>query len=132
MKHYEKYKTAEELHVPEIFDPIGNMIRFGFTEEIKVDEDGEEHTIQVGYCIPITGYIDYGHIKSQIIEYVYPQKDELALLNNAVAALLKERAGITAEQDESIEEDIQAFMEFNEWRDIAAQAARDLVNKFKQ
>ena len=128
MKKYEQFKTSEYDQIPSLYDTVGKVIRFGFTERIKQDEDGVDKVVYMGYNIPLTGHIDYGHIKSQIIEYVYPPKEEFAILNNAVAALLKERAGIT---DPSIEEDITAFMEFEEWREMAADAAHQLVDMKK-
>jgi hypothetical protein len=128
MKKYEKFKVFEAPQIPDMFDGIGRVIRFGYTPALKVSEEGEEVEMFVGYNIQISDNMDYGHVKSQIIEEVYPPKDEIALLNNAVSALLKERAGVT---DSSIEEDIQAFKDFEEWRQIAGDAAKLLMKKFK-
>ncbi len=122
------HKTNEFDAIPDLYDTVGNVIRFGFTERTKQDEDGVDYVVYAGYCVPLTGYIDYGHIKSQIIEHVYAPKEEFAVLNNAVSALLKERAGIV---DPTIEEDITAFLDFEEWRNIAADAARQLVDMKK-
>jgi len=127
MKKYERFKTAVENQIPEIYDNVGKVVRFGYTEETRLDEGGEEETVYVGYNVPLTGLIDYGHIKSQIIGHVYPQKDVEALINNALSELIIERAGGTAK-----EADIQEFTELEEWRAIAAVAAKELVNKFKE
>jgi hypothetical protein len=128
MKKFEKYKVCEALNVPDLYDTVGKVIRFGYTEVTRVNDEGKKEKVFRGYNIPLSGLIDYGHIKSQIVEHVYPQKEEFALLNNAVAALLKERTSI---KDDSIEKDIQAFMDFEEWRAMAAAAAKELISKFK-
>lgn len=128
MKKFERFKVNESLHVPSLYDYVGNVVRFGYEETTKTNEEGEVETVFKGYNVPLTGYFDYGHIKSQIIEYVYAPKEEFALLNNAVSALLKERAGIT---DPSIEEDINSFLEFEEWREMASTVAHDLMDMIK-
>lgn len=126
MKKYERFKTAEEKVIPSIYDNIGKVIRFGYTEQTRTDEDGEDETVYVGFNIPLTGHIDYGHIKSQIIKHVYADKDVDAILNNAVGELIIERAGGTAN-----EEHITDFTDLQEWRAMAGQAARELVDNFK-
>ena len=126
MKKFERFKTAVEVTIPEIYDTVGKVIRFGYTEETKQNEEGEDETVYVGYNIPLTGHIDYGHIKSQIIDHVYAQKDVFAIINNALAELMIERAG--GEADET---HIAEFAELEEWRAIAAGAAKELVSKFK-
>lgn len=128
MKTYERIKTSEYSQMPSLYDAVGKVIRFGFTQETKQDEDGNNVQVYRGYNIPLTGHMDYGHIKSQIIEHVYAQKEEFAIVNNAVSALIKERAGIS---DPSIEEDINKFIEFEEWRTMAAEAAKHLMDTLK-
>lgn len=128
MKRYEQFKTSEYAQVPELYDSVGKVVRFGFTQEMKKDEDGNDVQVYRGYNIPLTGHMDYGHVKSQIIEHVYPPKEEFAIVNNTVSALIRERAGVS---DPSIEEDINAFVEFEEWRTMASEAARQLMNTLK-
>lgn len=129
MKRYERFKESEYDQIPPLYDEVGNVIRFGFTEVTKKDEEGNDVKVYKGYNIPLTGHFDYGHIKSQIIEHVYAPKEVFAILNNAVSALIKERSGVT--DDPTIEEDIAAFIEFDEWRTISAEAARQLMDSKK-
>ena len=129
MKRYEKFKTSEYNQVPSLYDEVGNVIRFGFTQVTKQDEEGNDVQVYRGYNIPLSGHFDYGHIKSQIIEHVYAPKEEFAILNNAVSALIKERSGVA--DDPSIEEDITAFVDFDEWRAIAGDAAKELMDSKK-
>lgn len=129
MKKYERLRVNESLHVPSLYDHVGNVVQFGYVESTKTNEAGEIEQVYKGYNIPLTGYFDYGHIKSQIIEYAYAPKQEFALLINAVSALLKERAGVTG--DPTIEEDIAAFVEFEEWREIASTVAHELMDMVK-
>ena len=126
MKKYERFKTAQEKVIPSIYDNIGKVIRFGYTEQTRTNEDGEDETVFVGYNIPLTGHIDYGHIKSQIIRHAYPDKDVFAIQNNALAELIVERTG-----GEVNEQHITDFTHLEEWRAMAGEAARELVDKFK-
>lgn len=128
MKRYERFKTSEYDQIPSLYDEVGNVIRFGFTQATKQDEEGNDVQVYRGYNIPLSGHFDYGHIKSQIIEHVYAPKEEFAILNNAVSALIKERSGVA---DPSIEEDITAFVDFDEWRAIAGVAAKELMDSKK-
>ena len=125
-KRYEVFKVSEYDHMPSLYDTVGKVIRFGYTQETKKDEDDNDVEVYVGYNIPLSGHMDYGHIKSQIVEHVYAPKEEFAILSNAVSALIKERAGVT--DDPAIDEDIAAFIEFDEWREMAGDAAQQLIN----
>lgn len=126
MKKYERFKTAEEKTIPGIYDSVGRVIRFGYSKVSRTNDEGKEETVYVGYNVPITGHIDYGHIKSQIVRHAYPDKDVDAILNNAVSELILERAGGTAN-----EEHITDFTDLQEWRAMAGNAAKELVDKYK-
>ncbi len=112
--------------MPPAYDPVERIVHFGYAPETRENDDEEEETVYVGYAVPVRA-LDYGHIKSEIIEHVYPPKEEFALLNNAVAALLKERAMIV---EDSIQEDIDEFLAFEEWREMAGNAAEQVMDMF--
>ena len=130
MKKYERFKTAIEPSIPAIWDEVGKTIRFGYEQETALDEEGEEITVYRGYNISLSGHMDYGHVKSEIIKHVYSDKDMAALINNALSALMVERAGI--ELDAGQLQDIEDYMHMNEWRDIAGAAAKELLNRYNQ
>lgn len=65
------------------------------------------------------GSMDYGAVKSKLIEYAYPQKDEFGMLMNAVAVLIAQLP-----EEASEHEDIAKFNRMNHWRDICAETAK--------
>ena len=112
--------------VPAIYDADNRTIHFGYVERAQQEGDGEPQVRYHGYALPLTGHMEYGHVKSQIVRYAYPDKDVDALVNNALSALLRERAGsVLAPEDET---DIARFLDFDEWRVIAGIAARTLMS----
>lgn len=127
MKKYERFKTATEQNIPGVWDKVGETIRFGHEEVTQLDEDGDEISVYRGYNISLSGHMDYGHIKSEIIKHVYSDKDMYGLMNNALSALIVERAGIVLSADQL--QDIEDYMHMNEWRDIAGEAARELLGE---
>lgn len=125
MKRFERFRTAVEETIPSIYDSVGKVIRFGYVQEERTNEEGEQQTVFVGYNVPLTGLIDYGHIKSQIIRHAYPDKDVSAIQNNVIAELMIERVG-----GEANEKHIDEFGELQQWRTVAAAAAKELMNMF--
>lgn len=100
------------------------------------DSDNAEVVTVHGYSffpVQIDSIIDYGHIKSQLIEAAYAQKDEFGLVMNAVAGVLEAlRKGSKAEMNEALStEDIQRFSEFVEYRNVCAEAAKAVVAAYQ-
>lgn len=127
MKKYEQFKKTFDEQ-PELWNKQINEINFAFEPVTTADDEGEEVTQHVGYSIPLSGHMDYGHIKSQIIKHVYPDKDVDALINNALHVLL------TSTEDnrtESQAQDVSDFLEFSEWRAIAGDAAKELIESLQ-
>lgn len=103
----------------------------------SMSEDGEQK-FSDGYsyiAVNIDKHIDHGHIKSQLIEAGFAQKDEFGLLMNTVGKLV-DMLEVLAEDNETIrlmlaDDDILSFVDFNEWRKMCADAAKEVINSYK-
>lgn len=91
----------------------------------------EQTTIEgfSGFVIQTDGIMDYAHIKSQLVEAAFPQKEEHALAFNTIDALMKKVDGeeLTAEE----QADIASYKEFAEYRSICANCAKAIINSLK-
>lgn len=87
----------------------------------------EQTTIEgfSGFVIQTDGIMDYAHIKSQLVEAAFPQKEEHALAFNTIDALMKKVDGeeLTAEE----QADIASYKEFAEYRNICANYAKAVI-----
>lgn len=98
--------------------------------------DDEESVVQDGwsyYQVQIDSLIDYGHIKSQLIEAGYAQKDEFGLLMNAVEniiASMSTASSFAELRNVADAEDVQKFVEFCEYRTMCAEAARTVMGYY--
>lgn len=79
-----------------------------------------------GFVIQTDGIMDYAHIKSQLVEAAFPQKEEHALAFNTIDALMKKVDGeeLTAEE----QADIASYKEFAEYRSLCANCAKSIIN----
>lgn len=82
-----------------------------------------------GFVIQTDGIMDYAHIKSQLVEAAFPQKEEHALAFNTIDALMKKLDGeeLTAEE----QADIASYKEFSEFRNICANCAKAILSSLK-
>ena len=92
-------------------------------------EDTEPVEGYSGFAVQTDGVIDYGHLKSLLIEAAYPQKDEHAIAINTLAALLHKVEG--KELTEAEKADLDTFAQLEEYRTLCADCARNVVNMFK-
>lgn len=87
----------------------------------------EQTTIEgfSGFVIQTDGIMDYAHIKSQLVEAAFPQKEEHALAFNTIDALMKKVDGeeLTAEE----QADIASYKEFAEYRSLCANCAKSII-----
>lgn len=119
---------------PEPYDRTTRMAYMDFqpdTQQPMENAEGERETPVKGFsgfAVQTDGVIDYGHLKSLLIEAAYPQKDEHALAINTIAALLHKVEGAALTQAEKA--DLDAFAEFEEFRTLCAQCAHDVVAMF--
>ena len=91
----------------------------------------EQTTIEgfSGFVIQTDGIMDCAHIKSQLVEAAFPQKEEHAMAFNTIDALMKKIDGeeLTAEE----QEDIARYKEFAEYRNICANCAKAILSSLK-
>lgn len=93
------------------------------------DADGKPTEGYSGFAVQTDGVIDYGHLKSLLIEAAYPQKDEHAIAINTIAALLHKVEGTALTEAEKA--DLATFAQLEEFRTLCAGCARKVVDMFK-
>lgn len=122
---------------PALFDKETRIVCLDIKKEvIKVVENNEVEEKE-GYSflpVEIDTNIDYGHIKSQLIEAGFAQKDEFGLLMNAVYSIINSaksadtwkafKEGLVSEND------AQTFIEFCEFRKMCADAAKEVIKAY--
>ena len=116
---------------PDIYDKERNLVRLDIQKEQGSRGIGEEAEKVDGYSyyeIEIDRNLDYGHVKSQLIEAGFAQKDEFGLLMNTMIAVIDGLDAIGDEVPEIREvlshEDILTFVDFCEYRKMCADAAK--------
>lgn len=105
----------------------------------KMGGSGEDSEPVDGYSyipIQIDRHIDYGHVKSQLIEAGFAQKDEFGLLMNAVSSIIG-GLEVIAEDNSDVRdilagEDILAFVDFCEYRKMCADAAKVVMKAYSK
>ena len=105
----------------------------------RMGGSGEESELVDGYSyipIQIDRHIDYGHVKSQLIEAGFAQKDEFGLLMNAVSSIIG-GLEVLAEDNPDVRdilagEDILAFVDFCEYRKMCADAAKVVMKAYSK
>ena len=122
---------------PALFDKETRIVCLDIVEESQTITEGEETVAEEGYSyipVEIDSQIDYGHIKSQLIEAGFAQKDEFGLLMNAVDDILKaiaDNSTISSIKEALNTEDVNAFVEFCEFRKMCADAAKEVMEFYK-
>ena len=122
--------------MPKVYDKDTRIVCLDIKKETQVTTECDDVYEVEGYSfipVEIDHQIDYGHIKSQLIEAGYAQKDEFGLLMNSVDNLIKAITendtikGIKASLDT---EDIKKFGEFCEFRKMCADAAKEVMKAY--
>ena len=122
---------------PALFDKETRIVCLDIRKENQTVTDGEGTEVKEGYSyipVEIDSQIDYGHIKSQLIEAGFAQKDEFGLLMNAVDDILKaiaDNSTISSIKEALNTEDVNAFVEFCEFRKMCADAAKEVMKFYK-
>lgn len=118
---------------PQIYDKETRIVCLDIRKESQTITEGEETEVKEGYSyisVEIDTQIDYGHIKSQLIEAGFAQKDEFGLLMNAVDKILIAIMGnssISTIKEALNTEDVNDFVEFCEFRKMCADAAKEVM-----
>ena len=118
---------------PQVYDKETRIVCLDIRKENQTVTEGEETVVKEGFSfipVEIDSQIDYGHIKSQLIEAGFAQKDEFGLLMNAVDKILIAIMGnssISTIKEALNTEDVNAFVEFCEFRKMCADAAKEVM-----
>ena len=123
---------------PKVYNKETRIVCLDIRKENQTVTDGEGTEVKEGYSyipVEIDTQIDYGHIKSQLIEAGFAQKDEFGLLMNAVDSIIK--SAKSADTWKAFKEgldgdnDTQTFVEFCEFRSMCADAAKEVMKFYK-
>ncbi len=123
-------RWQEEM--PQVYDKETRMVCLDIKAETQT-VDGEEKDGYSYIPVEIDRQIDYGHIKSQLVEAGFAQKDEFGLLMNAVDGILSAASSATswAKFKEALDtDDIKEFFEFTEFRAMCAAAASAVMQAY--
>ena len=118
---------------PAVYDKETRIVCLDIKAETQTNEDGHEVAGYSFIPVEIDRQIDYGHIKSQLIEAGFAQKDEFGLLMNAVNGILTAVSSSDSWKDfkQNLDtEDVNAFVEFCEFRKMCADAAKEVMNQY--
>ena len=125
---------------PETYDKENRIVRMDIIAErrpdMRTDTNSSKQTMIDGWSyieVHIDEQIDYGHIKSQLIEAGFAQKDEFGLLMNAVDDILKaitDNSTISSIKAALDTEDVNAFSEFCQFRNMCAEAAKEVMKHY--
>ena len=125
---------------PEVYDRKTRIAYMDFTADTQEKTDnasqdtdkakGKEEKTSIegfsGFVIQTDGIMDYAHIKSQLVEAAYPQKEEHALAFNTINALLKKVDGVELTEEES--QDLANYKDFSEYRALCANCAHAIID----
>lgn len=118
---------------PAVYDKETRIVCIDIKSEKQMDESGTEVDGFSFIPVEIDTQIDYGHIKSQLIEAGFAQKDEFGLLMNAVDGILTSvsTSSTWAKFKENLDiEDVRVFSEFCDFRRMCAEAAHEVMNHY--
>lgn len=123
---------------PQVYDKETRIVCLDIRKEKQTVTEGDETVVKEGFSfipVEIDLQIDYGHIKSQLIEAGFAQKDEFGLLMNAVDSILKSAKSADTwkafKEGLASENDAQTFIEFCEFRSMCAEAAKEVMKFYK-
>ena len=123
---------------PEVYNKETRIVCLDIRKENQTITESEETEVKEGYSyipVEIDTQIDYGHIKSQLIEAGFAQKDEFGLLMNAVDSIIKSAKSADTwkafKEGLAGENDAQTFIEFCEFRSMCAEAAKEVMKFYK-
>ena len=117
---------------PAVYDKETRTVCLDIVKDNITTDEGEKE----GYSfipVEIDSQIDYGHIKSQLIEAGFAQKDEFGLLVNAVDGILtavSKSESWKAFKQNLDTEDIKAFSDFCAFRKMCAEAAKEILKSY--
>lgn len=140
MKHqYGNIRRVFMTEKPMVYDRETRIAYMDFVPDTQTSADNSEsakgkngsNVVEgfSGFVVQTDGIIDYGHLKSLLIEAGYPQKEEHAISINTISALMSKING--KELSDDAKNDIATFEEFDEYRCLCANCARAIMDIFK-
>lgn len=119
--------------MPQVYNKETRIVCLDIRAEKQKDMDGNEVDGFSYLPVEIDRQIDYGHVKSQLIEAGFAQKDEFGLLMNAVGNIIN--AANASDTWKAFKtaidtDDIKAFAEFCEFRAMCAEAAKVVMANY--
>ena len=119
--------------MPQVYNKETRIVCLDIRAEKQKDMDGNEVDGFSYLPVEIDRQIDYGHVKSQLIEAGFAQKDEFGLLMNAVGNIIN--AANASDTWKAFKtaidtDDIKAFVEFCEFRAMCAEAAKVVMANY--
>lgn len=121
---------------PQVYNKETRIVCLDIVSETQSVTEGEETVDKQGFSfipIEIDTQFDYGHVKSQLIEAGFAQKDEFGLLMNAVESIIDaiaDNGTIASIRGALSTEDIEAFKEFCQFRSMCAEAAHVVMSQY--
>lgn len=118
---------------PQVYNKETHIVCLDIVAETQTDEQGNVVNGFSYFPVEIDSQIDYGHIKSQLIEAGFAQKDEFGLLMNAVDGILtavSEATSWSSFKTKLDTEDVRVFGEFCDFRRMCAEAAHEVMNSY--
>lgn len=119
---------------PAVFDKETMIVCLDIIKETQKDEEGNERDGFSFIPVEIDHQMDYGHIKSQLIEAGFAQKDEFGLLMNSVENIInavKNSSSWATFKSALNTEDIETFVSFCEFRRECANAAHVVISNYQ-
>lgn len=125
-------RWQEEM--PSVYDKETRIVCLDIKAEQQTPAEGGEPVDGYSFIpVEIDSQIDYGHIKSQLIEAGFAQKDEFGLLMNAVEDIISaitENSTISSIKNALNTEHVTAFKDFCEFRAKCSEAAHEVMNAY--
>ncbi len=119
---------------PAVYDKETRIVCLDIKVEKQMDESGTEVDGFSFIPVEIDSQIDYGHIKSQLIEAGFAQKDEFGLLMNAVEGILESVRNAETWDDfkQGMQSsDVTKFTDFCTFRELCADAAKEVMKEYE-
>lgn len=119
---------------PAVYDKETRIVCLDIKAEKQMDESGTEVDGFSFIPVEIDSQIDYGHIKSQLIEAGFAQKDEFGLLMNAVEGILESVRNAETWDDfkQGMQSsDVTKFTDFCTFRELCADAAKEVMKEYE-
>lgn len=119
---------------PAVYDKETRIVCLDIKAEKQMDESGTKVDGFSFIPVEIDSQIDYGHIKSQLIEAGFAQKDEFGLLMNAVEGILESVRNAETWDDFKQgmhSSDVTKFTDFCTFRELCADAAKEVMKEYE-